>query len=173
MALDDHRRPTEESVGPAREPTETIRRWQPDRSSLLAYIVIGLAIASFWFDGHTVTRGFRPLQALANGVHVVAGSVRVGGVIAMVAGAHNHFRLMPALERNPDDVAVHDSVRVPTLAPTCGYVCESSTSAYTATYWSTIRETSNRSTATTRIMSRSRRSTTCTASIASSTVCTR
>ena len=140
MALDDHRRPTEESVGPARELTETIRRWQPDRSSLLAYIVIGSAIASF---------------------------------IAMVAGAHNHFRLMPALERNPDDVAVHDSVRVPTLAPTCGYVCESSTSAYTATYWSTIRETSNRSTATTRIMSRSRRSTTCTASIASSTVCTR
>lgn len=157
--------------------------WRPDKTSWLAFVGIGLAIASFWLDGHTVTKGFRPLHALANGVHVVAGSVWVGGVVTMaavlwwrhrnqrwsdalglvvrfsavasvalgavvvaglvmavsildsfgeltstqwgqtfllkstaagvavIAGAYNHFRLMPALERNPDDQALHESVR--------------------------------------------------------------
>ncbi len=187
-ALDDRPQLHEEPIEPIREPAEAIRRWQPDRSSLLAYIGIGLAIASFWFDGHTVTKGFRPLHALANSVHVVAGSVWVGGVVAMavvlwirrrhgrptgalelvvrfssvasialgavvvaglvmavsildsfgeltstqwgqtlllksaaaglamLAGAYNHFRLMPALERNPNDDAIHDSVRTTVTA---------------------------------------------------------
>jgi copper transport protein len=159
------------------------RRWVPDRSSRVAFVGIGLAIISFWFDGHTVTKGFRVLHALANSVHVVAGSVWVGGVVtmavvmwarhrrslptdslglvvrfsavasvalgavvvaglvmavaildsfgeltstqwgqtfllksaaaglAMLAGAYNHFRLMPALERDPDDEVLHRSVR--------------------------------------------------------------
>ncbi len=159
------------------------RRWVPDRSSRVAFIGIGLAIMSFWFDGHTVTKGFRVLHVLANSLHVVAGSVWVGGVVTMAvvmwsrhrrslptdslglvvrfsavasvalgavvvaglvmavaildsfgeltstqwgqtfllksaaaalataAGAYNHFRLMPALERDPDDVALHRSVR--------------------------------------------------------------
>ena len=162
---------------------EALYRWRPDRSSRLALVGVGLAVASFWFDGHTVTKGVRPLHALANSVHVVAGSVWVGGVITMAvvlwsrhrhdrptdalglvvrfsavaglalgavvvaglvmavsildsfgeltstswgqtfllksaaagiaifAGAYNHFRLMPALERDPDDQALHDSVR--------------------------------------------------------------
>ncbi len=161
----------------------TSLHWRPDKASWLAFVGIGLAIASFWFDGHTVTKGFRPLHALANGVHVVAGSVWVGGVVTMaavlwwrhrnerssdalglvvrfsavasvalgavvvaglvmavsildsigeltstqwgqtfllkstaagvavIAGGYNHFRLMPALERNPDDQALHESVR--------------------------------------------------------------
>ncbi len=186
--LDDRRRSQEEVIEPTREPADAICQWHPDRSSRLAYIGIGLAIASFWFDGHTVTKGFRPLHALANSVHIVAGSVWVGGVIAMavvlwirrrqhrptgalelvvrfsavasvalgavvvaglvmavsildsfgeltstqwgqtlllksaaagiamVAGAYNHFRLMPALERNPDDAALHDSVRTTVTA---------------------------------------------------------
>ena len=29
----------------------------------------------------------------------------------MAAGAYNHFRLMPALERDPDDEVLHQSVR--------------------------------------------------------------
>lgn len=159
------------------------RRWQPDRSSWLAYVGVGLAVVSFWFDGHTVTKGFRVLHALANSVHVVAGSIWAGGVIAMAvvlwtrrrrqrptgalelvvrfsavasvalgavvvagavmavavldsfgeltstqwgqtlllkstaagvavaAGAYNHFRLKPALERYPDDADIHDTVR--------------------------------------------------------------
>ncbi len=169
---------------PLARPTRPERcRWRPERSSGLAYLGVGLAIVSFWFDGHTVSKGFRPLHAFANSVHVVAGSVWVGGVIAMAAvlwfrhrkqqpagalelvvrfsnvaavalgavvvaglvmavavldsfgeltstpwgqtlilksaaagiamavGAYNHFRLMPALERNPDDLALHDTVR--------------------------------------------------------------
>jgi copper transport protein len=160
-----------------------MRRWVPDRSSRVAFVGIGLAIVSFWFDGHTVTKGFRALHALANSIHVVAGSVWVGGVVtmaivmwsrhrrgratdalglvvrfsavasvalgavvvaglvmavaildsfseltstqwgqtfllksaaaglAMLAGAYNHFRLMPALERDPDDEVLHRSVR--------------------------------------------------------------
>ncbi len=183
VAHDDRRPPQAAVTEPSGEPADAIRQWQPDRSSWLAYIGIGLAIASFWFDGHTVTRGFRPLHALANSVHIVAGSVWVGGVIAMavvlwvrhrnhrptgalelvvrfsaiasvalgavvvaglvmavsildsfgeltstpwgqtlllksaaagiamVAGAYNHFRLIPALERNPGDAAIHHSVR--------------------------------------------------------------
>lgn len=162
---------------------EPVRHWRPDRSSWAAFVGVGLAVASFWFDGHTVSKGFRPLHALANSVHVVAGSVWVGGVVAMavvfwvrhreqrptralelvvrfssvaagalgavvvaglvmavsildsfgeltstqwgqtlllksaaaslamLAGAYNHFRLMPALERNPDDAATHGAVR--------------------------------------------------------------
>jgi copper transport protein len=162
---------------------DAVFRWRPDRSSRLALFGVGLAVASFWFDGHTVTEGVRPLHALANSVHVVAGSVWVGGVITMatvlwsrhrrdrptdalglvvrfsavaslalgavvaaglimavsildsfgeltstpwgqtfllktaatgiaiVAGGYNHFRLMPALERDPDNRALHDSVR--------------------------------------------------------------
>ena len=160
-----------------------LRRWTPDRSSTAAFVGVGLAIVSFWFDGHTVTKGFRALHALANSVHVVAGSIWVGGVVtmaivlwsrhradrpsdalglvvrfsavasvalgavvvaglvmavaildsfgeitstqwgqtfllktaaaavAMAAGAYNHFRLMPALERDPDNEGLHRSVR--------------------------------------------------------------
>ncbi len=172
----------------ASEPRMDRCRWRPDRSSLPAYVGVGLAIMSFWFDGHTVSKGFRPLHAVANSVHVLAGSVWVGGVvalaavlwirhrrhrpagalelvvrfssvasvalgavvvaglvmavsildsfgeltstqwgqtlllksaaagIAMLAGAYNHFRLMPALEASPDDAAIHDSVRATVTA---------------------------------------------------------
>jgi copper transport protein len=165
-----------------------IRRWTPDRSSGVAFAGFGLAVVSFWFDGHTVTEGFRVLHAFANSVHVIAGSVWVGGVvtmaivlwsrhragrpsdalglvvrfsagasvalgavvaaglvmaiaildsfgeltstqwgqtfllktaaasIAVAAGAYNHFRLMPALERDPDDEMLHRSVRATVTA---------------------------------------------------------
>mgnify|MGYP001827169591 CR=1 FL=1 len=160
-----------------------VRRWTPDRSSAVAFVGVGLAVVSFWFDGHTVTKGFRVLHAFANSVHVIAGSVWVGGVVtmaivlwsrhragrpsdalglvvrfstgasvalgavvaaglvmaiaildsfgeltstqwgqtlllktaaatvAMAAGAYNHFVLLPALERDPDDDVLHRSVR--------------------------------------------------------------
>lgn len=60
-----------------------IRRWVPDRSSSAAYGGIAVAVVSFWFDGHTVSKGIRPLHAVVNSVHVVAGSVWLGGVVAM------------------------------------------------------------------------------------------
>jgi methionine-rich copper-binding protein CopC len=65
--------------------TEPARRWITDRSSALAFAGCGAAVISFWFDGHTVSQGFRPLHAIANSVHVVAGSVWMGGVVAMAA----------------------------------------------------------------------------------------
>lgn len=181
--VDDRRRLRSDANAHRSLDGETSRRWRPDRSSWAAYVGVGFAVASFWFDGHTVTKGFRPLHAVANSVHVVAGSVWVGGVVAMaamlwirhreqrptralelvvrfssvaavalgavvvaglvmavsildgfgevtstqwgqtlllksaaaglamLAGAYNHFRLMPALERSPNDPAVHDAVR--------------------------------------------------------------
>lgn len=165
------------------ESAPEVCRWTPDRSSAVAFVGVGLAVVSFWFDGHTVTKGFRVLHAFANSVHVIAGSVWVGGVvtmaivlwsrhragrpgdalglvvrfsagasvalgavvaaglvmaiaildsfgeltstqwgqtlllktaaatIAMAAGAYNHFVLLPALERDPDDDVLHRSVR--------------------------------------------------------------
>jgi methionine-rich copper-binding protein CopC len=168
----------------ARNPsTEQVRRWVADRSSALAFAGCGAAVISFWFDGHTVSKGFRPLHAIANSVHVVAGSVWMGGVVAMAAvmwmrhrrgvapralelvirfssvasvavgavivaglimavsvldsvgeltgtewgqvlllktaaaglalvgGAYNHFRLLPALDADPDSPVLHEQLR--------------------------------------------------------------
>ena len=132
--------------------TEPARRWITDRSSALAFAGCGAAVISFWFDGHTVSQGFRPLHAIANSVHVVAGSVWMGGVVALgavivaglimavsvldsvgelngtewgqvlllktaaaglaiVGGAYNHFRLLPALDADPDDPMLHEQLR--------------------------------------------------------------
>jgi len=77
--LDDDQ-PTTSTSG-----TRDVARWAPDRRSALGLAGAALLVASFWFDGHTVTEGFRPLHALANSVHVVAGSIWAGGVIAMAA----------------------------------------------------------------------------------------
>ena len=160
-----------------------IRQWVLDRSSTAAYIGVAIAIMSFWFDGHTVSKGVRPLHAIVNSVHVVAGSIWLGGVVAMavvlwsrhraavapralemivrfsgiatfalgaviaagglmaflvldsvgelfatpwgqtlllksaaaglamVGGAYNHFRLLPALEADPDDPRLVEHLR--------------------------------------------------------------
>ncbi len=65
--------------------TETsARRWNPSKSAL-ALAGAAVLVASFWFDGHTVTRGWRPLHAIVNSVHLVAGSIWFGGVISLCA----------------------------------------------------------------------------------------
>jgi copper transport protein len=58
-------------------------RWTPGRTAWLAFAGAALIVISFWFDGHTVTKGFRPLHALSNSVHVLAGSIWAGGAISM------------------------------------------------------------------------------------------
>lgn len=63
--------------------TERIVRWMPNSRSWPALAGSILIVASFWFDGHTVSKGFRPLHAIVNSVHLIAGSVWVGGVVAM------------------------------------------------------------------------------------------
>lgn len=62
---------------------EQIVRWSPDARSWPALGGSVLIITSFWFDGHTVSKGFQPLHAVVNSVHVTAGSVWAGGVVAM------------------------------------------------------------------------------------------
>jgi len=66
--------------------------WVPTRASWPALVGAVLIVVSFWFDGHTVTKGVRPLHALVNSVHVVAGSVWVGGIVAMAALAWSRAR---------------------------------------------------------------------------------
>ena len=86
---------------PTEPATDEIRRWAPDRGSGLAAVGVIAAVMSFWFDGHTVTEGFRPLHTLANSVHVIAGSVWAGGVIVMAAimwRRRRHHRTSGALE---------------------------------------------------------------------------
>ncbi|MGA9277049.1 CopD family protein [Ilumatobacter sp.] len=166
-----------------REPQGPDERWVPTRASTVAFVGAFLAVISFWFDGHTVSKGWRPLHALANSVHVVAGSVWLGGVVAMTVliwqrhrrgvppralelvvrfsqvasialgavvvaglvmavavlnsfgdltgtewgqilllksgaavlamcgGAYNHFRLIPLLNADPDNPALHERMR--------------------------------------------------------------
>ena len=69
-----------------------IVRWTPDARSWPAFCGVVLVIVSFWFDGHTVSKGFRPLHALVNSVHVAAGAVWVGGVVTMAAIIWNRYR---------------------------------------------------------------------------------
>jgi len=67
-------------------------RWVPTSASWPAFLGAASIVVSFWFDGHTVTKGVRPLHVLVNSVHVVAGSVWVGGVVAMAALAWSRAR---------------------------------------------------------------------------------
>ena len=78
-----------DTTGRADAPT---LRWIPSAGSWFAFVGVGLIISSFWFDGHTVSKGFRPLHAVVNSVHVAAGSVWVGGVVTMAAIAWSRSR---------------------------------------------------------------------------------
>ena len=67
-------------------------RWAPARSVWPIGVGAVAILASFLFDGHTVTEGFRPLHAVVNVVHVAAGSVWVGGVVSLCAVAWMRHR---------------------------------------------------------------------------------
>lgn len=87
-------------VEPNAEPSGDVR-WVPTSQSWLAFGGVALLLGSFWFDGHTVSKGFRPLHALVNTVHVAAGSVWAGGVVALAVVAwvrHRSGRRTKALE---------------------------------------------------------------------------
>lgn len=71
-------------------PTES--RWTPDIRSAAAIAGVVLILASFWFDGHTVSQGWRPMHALVNTVHIAAGAVWVGGVVAVTGVAWTRRR---------------------------------------------------------------------------------
>jgi copper transport protein len=65
-----------------RQNTDESVRWYPE-SSMATLIGAAAIVISFWFDGHTVSKGPRVVHALFNSVHVVAGSVWAGGVVSM------------------------------------------------------------------------------------------
>ena len=76
---------------PLQQRSNTRDRWDA-ASSKLAFVGALLLVMSFWFDGHTVSKGWRPLHAVVNSVHVVAGSVWFGGVVTLAALAWWRFR---------------------------------------------------------------------------------
>ena len=63
---------------------DPMERWDP-RSAPVAWFGAALLVASFWFDGHTVSEGPRIVHAAVNSIHVVAAAVWVGGVISLLA----------------------------------------------------------------------------------------
>lgn len=60
-------------------------RWMPDEASWTLAAASAAILMSFWFDGHTVSKGPRLLHAVFNSVHVAAGSVWAGGVLSLAA----------------------------------------------------------------------------------------
>lgn len=89
-AVIDHSADTSTSPASTGHPGRR-ERWDAARSKVALAGVVPL-VASFWFDGHTGTRGWFPLHALVDSVHVVAGSVWFGGVITLAVLAWWRFR---------------------------------------------------------------------------------
>jgi copper transport protein len=88
MAIDDRPVDTQRASSTASDSM----RWVPDARSWPALVGVAAIVVSFWFDGHTVSKGFRPLHAAVNSVHVLAGAVWVGGVVAIAALSWMRFR---------------------------------------------------------------------------------
>ena len=65
---------------PARSPHE---RWAIGATSAFGAVGVVLGVLSFSFDGHTVSQGPRLVHAAVNVVHVTAGGVWFGGVVAL------------------------------------------------------------------------------------------
>ncbi len=62
-------------------------RWVPASASAFGFVGVALGVLSFWFDGHTVTRGPRVIHAVVDLVHVTAGGVWFGGIVGLCAVA--------------------------------------------------------------------------------------
>lgn len=58
-------------------------RWSPSTSAAVGLAGFALVLGSYWFDGHTVSRGPWAVHSLVNLVHVGAASIWGGGVFAM------------------------------------------------------------------------------------------
>lgn len=59
-------------------------RWRPGGGAVFGIVGILIAVLSFTFDGHTVSQGPRLIHALVNPIHVIAGSVWLGGILSLV-----------------------------------------------------------------------------------------
>lgn len=62
-------------------------RWTPTAAAAVGLLGYGLVLCSFWFDGHTVSRGPWAVHSIVNLVHLGAAAVWGGGVFAMTTVA--------------------------------------------------------------------------------------
>lgn len=67
-------------------------RWSPTASAGAGLVGFALVLSSFWFDGHTVSKGPWVIHSLVNFVHIGAAAVWGGGVFAMTAAAWLRYR---------------------------------------------------------------------------------
>lgn len=82
----------EDLRAPVDVPAEVAVRWAPDRRSIAAAVGAVAIVVSFWFDGHTVTKGIRVVHALVNSIHLLAASIWVGGVVSLAVLAWRRHR---------------------------------------------------------------------------------
>jgi len=59
-------------------------RWVPTSASAFGFVGAAVGLVSFWFDGHTVSRGPRVVHSIVNLAHVSAGSIWFGGIVGLV-----------------------------------------------------------------------------------------
>jgi copper transport protein len=74
---------TVESPAAPEESATSAVRWSPDRTAALGLLGIVAALAAYWFDGHTVSRGPWAVHAAINLVHVTTAGLWAGGVVAL------------------------------------------------------------------------------------------
>lgn len=77
-------------VGPDR--ASAGQRWSPSPTAVAGAVGFAVVLVSFWFDGHTVSKGPWVAHAAANLVHLVAAAVWGGGVLAMTSLAWMRHR---------------------------------------------------------------------------------
>jgi copper transport protein len=97
-----------DSSDPGRADDDTIVRWIPSSASAFGFVGVALGVMSFWFDGHTVSRGPRAVHAVVNLAHVSAGSVWFGGIVGLV--------VVGVLRRSTRESTAPDIVRFSSIA---------------------------------------------------------
>lgn len=84
LGLFDHTVPVDQADEPRNgaDPDDDVR-WIPASASAFGLVGALLGVVSFWFDGHTVTRGPRVAHAIIDFAHVVGGGVWFGGIVGL------------------------------------------------------------------------------------------
>lgn len=84
---------------PIDDPTgaEASQRWTAGADSSFGLVGLAIGVLSFSFDGHTVTEGPRVAHLAANAVHVTAGAVWFGGIVALLVVAALRHRTGPSI----------------------------------------------------------------------------
>lgn len=100
---------------PDTRPGSAGERWVPTGAGVFALAGAVAALVSFAFDGHTVSRGPRLAHAVIDIVHVAAGAVWAGGVLALVVVAVQRRRSSPAPVPSVSEL-VHAFGRIATIA---------------------------------------------------------